>query len=223
MAPLRVAFFMALRGIPGFVGTRGRFKRIADGTGFGGWVEEIAPTLVVMRMKPGAAIYPGDAFKFTLFGDVELATFEGRFNKVRALDMQSAREHSLSMGTMVEVLETSLEFSIVSNIEFSPGDFESRRYARSQVGIVRIGSENVDMWITDVGRKGIGFVSDKCFSDTDHVHVEVDFAGWKIALEGVVRHSQDYEVLDGMYHTGIEIKEMDRITKAKWMRLFSTL
>lgn len=211
---------MALRGIPGFVGMRTRFQRASDHKQFAGWVEAITPTYVVIRVPPTEAIFPGDVFTFTLFGEVELATFQGQFTCVHKLDMGKASEEDVGLGTLVQVQETSIEFLITTTIDFTKSALDARKFANSEVGIVRSLQGSFDIWVVDVSLRGLGFISEYQFSKDDEVEIEMRYGSWLLEMKATVRHSGGYPLMDGMFQTGVQLEEMDRLMKAKWRTFY---
>jgi len=213
---------MALRGIPGFVGMRTRFQRLADSKEFSGWVEAITPTHVVIRVPPTEAIFAGDVFMFTLYGEVEIASFQAKFASVHRLDMNKADLQAVGLGTLVEVQETSIEFSITTTLEFTKSSLEARKYANSDVGIVRHQGQTHDIWVIDVSLGGLGFISQNRFKELDHVEVEVRYGSWLLEVKAEVRRSEPYPLMDGMFQTGVRLDEMDRLMKAKWRSFYES-
>jgi hypothetical protein len=211
---------MALRGIPGFVGMRTRFQRVTDRKQFTGWVEAITPTYVVIRVPPTEAVFPGDVFVFTLFGEVESATFQAQFACVHRLDMDKANEQTVGLGTLVEVQETSIEFTILTTIDFNKSTLDARKYANSEVGIVRNAEGTHDIWVVDVSIRGLGFICQKPFSIGDKLEIEMRYGSWLLEMQAEVRHCQHYPLMDGMHQTGVQLAEMDRLLKAKWRTFY---
>ena len=214
---------IAFRGIPGFVGTRGKFNRLSDRQSFGGWIEEISPLNIVMRWTPTVAIYPRDEFQFMLYGEVETAHFEAQFQKVLPLTTHHGRKQSLAVGALIEVDETLLEFAILSPIDFDRGNNSIRRYAGSVLGIARSGGKTADICVLEASKPGIGFISDRQFEIGEEITIELEHEKFTISVQAEVRHSNEYCAMAGMFRTGVRLLNLDRLTQAKWNNLFSSL
>jgi len=216
--------FMAKISAQDFVGTRARFQRIGDAKLFAGWIEDFFGHKVVISTNTNHAVQIGDEFRFEGFGNHIAVVFHAKLEAVAKLDLTNAGVVTAVEGTnarIVEAKRVKLELQVSSPVRFSASNENLRMLAPDVFTVLNEGANQVEGFMIDIAKQGIGFVSKKKVKPKEYVEVRMETRIGTIEAKGNIRYCIPDKDRDGFYRVGIMFTDLDRVNRPRWDRFLS--
>ncbi|MFM9873026.1 MAG: PilZ domain-containing protein [Fimbriimonadaceae bacterium] len=207
-----------------FVGTRARFQRIGDAKLFAGWIEDFFGNKVVISTNTNHLVNIGDEFRFEGFGNRIAVVFNAKLDAVAKLDMANESVLTEVEGTNAKILEAKrvkLELQVCSPVRFSASHENLRMLSPDIFTVLNEGAEQVEGFMIDIAKQGIGFVSKKKVKPKEYVEVRMETRIGTIEAKGNIRYCLPDKDRTGFYRVGIMFTDMDRVNRPRWTRFLS--
>ncbi len=223
---VRAVGFMSKISAQDFVGTRARFQRLGDAKLFTGWIEDFFGNKVVISTSTSHAVQIGDEFRFEGFGNRIAVVFSARLESVVQLDLGKDSIVTEVEGTAARIIEAKrvrLELQVSSPVRYSASHENVRMLAPEVFTVLNEGENQVEGFMIDIAKQGIGFVSKKKVKPKEYVEVRMETRIGPIVAKGNIRYCTPDKDRNGYYRTGIMFTDMDRMNRPRWARFISQM
>ncbi len=178
---------------------RCRLQGLQDASLHFGWVQAASGSTIAIEVSSKRSINQGDFLYLEVSAPSALLTF---------------------VAYVTDAAGSLLSLQVSSEIEERKLKSESRVRVRSFEGQIFRASAGVPTPITvvDVSENGFGFLCNGSMEVDGPHEIILESAYGDITLQGNVRHGHTDKEL-AMYRGGVLILEMDRVSRARWVRL----
>jgi hypothetical protein len=186
---------LTLGGTPG---RRCRLQGLSDASLHFGWIKDYVSGSMVIEVKSKKPLKHGDFFCFEVSGAANLLTF---------------------VGFITRVTEQAVTIQVTSEIEERELKSESRLRILPFTGVLTMGNTSAEIKVIEISEEGFGFETFDSHVNTGFKTAILNSKHGSINTDVAVMHVRtDRET--GDRRGGARIKTMDRISKARWLRLF---
>lgn len=183
-----------------FANVRTRLQRLSDAKFFSGWAHELNEEILRMRLSTSVQIEIGDLFMAEVHGPTNIALFRASI--------------AIFSGT-------EATFNVFAPFKFMPSTENVRLSVEGMRGTAIYDGMRVPFEVLDVSPTGTGLLSRQSLPRSSIVDLELDTAFGVVGASGEVRYCRpDTEVI-GSFRIGIRLKELGRLERARWNRLFT--
>lgn len=178
---------------------RCRLQGLQDASLHFGWVVEVAGDTILIDVKSKRAINPGGFMYLEVSAPKSMVTF---------------------VAQVKELHDSAITLQICSEVEIRSLKSESRVRTKAFEGEIGApGSTSMTQCtVVDVSENGFGFISKRQVEVTGPCSVVLQTVHGEINLTGNVRHARNDKDL-AAYRGGVQIMDMDRISRARWVRI----
>jgi hypothetical protein len=184
-----------------FNNTRARFQRLGDAKLLYGWVQEVTEQKVVVEIDSEVSLQVGDQFQFDLIGFSRRVMFQA---------------------ALVAATNGRYGFRLTSRPQFAAVS-ESVRVSLRGVGVTIESPDGPKTaTVLDASPGGMGLLLDEKPSAGEEMTLRFNTSPETITARVVVRYARPTP--DGKrFRAGVQILEMNRIDRGRWMKLFEGL
>lgn len=178
---------------------RCRLQGLQDASLHYGWAQHFCGDSITIEVVSKRAVRQGDFLYVEVSAPVSLLTF---------------------VAYVTEVIASEVTLQVTSEIEERALISESRIRVRSfegEIVCLRNGS-TTNITVVDVSENGFGFISQQSSNTAGPCNIVLKSVHGDITLSGDVRHSRSDKESGGV-KGGVLILEMDRVSRARWVRL----
>lgn len=198
-----------------FVNTRARFQRLSDSKFFTGWVEDFGFPSLALRCAPEAELAVGDKFLFELYGEKANCIFIGTLEVVDGLDALK----QVSVAEQSAIPEITFEFRILSEYRYIQPKESVRKAVQSLTATITRAKGEFEVAVSDVSSTGAGILTSEKFDVGELVQLRVTAMMRTITLQCQVRYSRADRRLAGMYRSGLQFENMNRVDVVSWTKV----
>lgn len=180
-----------------FEGARARLQRLRDAKLFTGWVSQVSPTHVSLKLNPGSQGDAGEKFFVQLFGHEQSLMFPAVLASV------NAETATLAYDGEVKRVASSEEMRVLLDEDLKC--------------LVKLGWFEAWASVLDVSFSGLGLKTTMPVERGEMANITLPTVFGDIKGRGEVRYCRKMEE-DGFHRVGIELEEFDRLNMAKWRR-----
>ncbi len=182
-----------------FAQTRARMQRLSDARFFAGWVHSASNGEIIVEMNATDGLAPGQVFLVQAFGQEACAMFEATARLI------ADKRVVLRIGGSIRFLE--------------PGE-EARLRVKGVSAEVSIDDMAVEAVLADMSQNGVGIATSDPLPKGQRVSIQFETPLGKIESNGEVRYCSQSGLDDG-FRVGVRLDKMDRLNRARWIRLLS--
>ena len=178
---------------------RCRLQGLQDASLHFGWVQQFEAGVLTIDVNSKRAIKKGDFMYLEVSAPAALLTF---------------------VAYVTDAMGGTIILQISSEIEERSLKSESRVRIRSFEGEIGCpcNGKFTAVTIVDISENGFGFLSQNSVEVTGACQVTLNSVHGDIKLLGDIRHARNDKDL-AAYRGGVLIKDMDRVSRARWVRL----
>ena len=178
---------------------RARLQRLKDAKTFSGWVEDLRDGCVILRMKNPTLHELNDLYMIEIHGLDRSAQFKA---------------------CLLEYTEDAVVLGIPEGIKFYAPRENARVYLKERPAQLELDGLPIPAMVEDVSKEGLGLIVQHQIPRSSLVSVKMESDGGSINLKAEVRYCKTDPDLIGSFRVGLLIKEMDRLSSARWVRFF---
>ncbi len=178
---------------------RVRLQGLQDASLHFGWVADFSAGVITVDVSSKRGINPGDFLYLEVSAPASLLTF---------------------VAYVTQVAGTKISLQLSSEVDERALKSESRIRIRSFEGAVACprGLSISPITVIDISENGFGFVSNAQVEVTGPCPITLSTPQGDVKLVGDVRHVHNEKEL-AAHRGGVLIKDMDRVSRARWQRL----
>lgn len=202
-----------------YVGARVRLQRMADCALFEGWVTNISPDRVIVRMLAEKGVIGSQAFFAEIIGRETTVQLNLTFTGTEDVDVLSSIQLiSAATGSysIMEAQELEYEFAIDRVLKVIPSKEPYRRRVEDFAASIQYAGMESEVEVVDVSDGGVGVMLDCELPIGTEVTLVLNTRVGFVNLNGVVMRSNRPRIDAQAYLTGIATKPATRIDQAKW-------
>lgn len=199
-----------------FINTRTRFQRLSDSSFFTGWVEDLSrPHFEVRSSLDSYEI--GERFLFELYGQKANQIFIAELESVDG--MNALQKTAMGKGQDATPIDITFEFSIVSESKFIEPKEPARKAVQSLTAFLAKAGESLEVSISDISESGVGLLTNSAYEVGEPVILTMTAMMRTITLDCQVRHCRPDKQIKGMFRTGLQFENMNRVDLVAWAKV----